>query len=143
MTKISPLVLLLLSLALACPSLAKTPTGQISVTLKTFEGHEGGYGPPKVGSKLNFSLKDLPELKTIEFGNAMEYVPLMAGFKIIDVDWKADKWDSLRAVSDDSRGHKVILDLQKVGAKNQIRCWIVVESRKRTMGVLYCEGTYK
>jgi hypothetical protein len=136
------LALLTLSLISWSPAAAKDPTGTISVTLNTFAGNEGGYGSPKIGSKLSFSVSELPKMQMLTFGSQAEYVPLVAPFKIVDVDWHKDRWDSLRAVSEDSRS-KVTLDLQKFSATNQIRCWIVVESRNRTRGVLYCEGTYR
>lgn len=140
--KPSILVLLMLSLIVSSPAAAKMPTGTISVTLNTFAGHEGGYGPPKIGSKLEFSLSELPRMQMLTFASKAEYVPLVAPFQIVDVDWQKDSWNSLRAVSEDARS-KVTLDLQKIGATNQIRCWIVVESQNRTRGVLYCEGTYR
>ena len=137
------LVTLFLTL-LHLPVTAQTPRGTIEVKLRTIEGSEGGYGPPRVGSTLRINLKDISQLQTLEFGDKMQYVPLPGRLKVVDVDWKGKTWDSLRAVaSDENRRSVVTLDLQKVGAGNQIRCWIVVESQNRVRGVLYSEGTHK
>lgn len=138
-----PLFILILVL-LYQPVLAKTPEGRIEVKLKSFAGHEGGYGRPQLNSILKLDLQKLGDLKTLEFGDKMQYVPLPGQLKVLDVDWDGKNWDSLRAQATDDHGYSVVtLDLQKIGASNQIRCWVLVESGNRVRGALYSEGTYR
>lgn len=132
---------MLVLLFLAAPGLAEeAPSGRLDLELKSMLGHELGYGRPQVGSRLKLNLKDLSQHRSLQFGSKFEYVPLVSALEITDVESNGGKWSSFRARSGNA-SHQVTFDVTRVGAENQVRAWILVESQGRIQGVLYLEGS--
>ena len=128
------------------PVAAETPDCNLHLVLKQSAGSSFGYGPPEVGSVLDFNparLEKNPSPLGLRFQGNYVYIPLPASLKVVDVDhYTGNKkdWSSFRAISEKS-SHRVTVDVIKTQG-TQCRAWILVESRKRTVGTFYLEGSF-
>ncbi len=144
-------------------STAAPPDPVFDLKLIQRVGHERGYSPPPPDSSLELRLSELLRLTSQlkffspqararakatgkEFGEGYGYVPLEGPLKIVEVvyeDKEKTKFKSLRAQSGKPDTHGVRLEIERYGAKNDVRGWILIEARQKISGVLYLEGTVK